>query len=1313
MDESPATERAPLALGGEGGGGGESDVPCVVNRETPVELCGLHDLVRCFDSIGLKDDDCETPSSSQLSKEMKIAFLKCVKQDFQNEGFHDIQCSELFYGCEILREDENKEILGHCIWANDKSGRKMIVYYTVPHPRSRVGTLGYQWDVNKFLDRLVVSNTGMRTVIDMLKNEERDFKNMDSDLRDTMKGIKAPAGVIEEGFKIKCAFLDTGHPFSGILNDVSKKIEQIFTALHTKYAPFPKEDKNRAEFIRYAYRVCCYALNRLNDLNGRLTREGGRNLRSLDYFNVKRFSVHGRKTIHSVSKQSSFQLGEDLKKLFDDIDSEVYNIFRLLRDSVLFLTAGKVLEVVETDREIRSRNRKLKRRSSDKELDESEDDDEDELDFWSLDSLKDQSEDDSELLNASLISQLPLFLRAMSSDVMKHIRTKALKDFKQGRCIPETEARIFLVLTKIIKAIHFKALDVDRSIVAYRFIPDFLLSLTPDTSSLKDFRSHLEVLCIRFPHCVWTPPVAAEGSFRTADDNFNDFSDSMSQVVPVQIPPLPELISASLKILSILNVKCESKDTIVTAMQLVNDGALRTKLASKTKAARKRTVGGEGAKICQGTEQSSLWAGNIEAGTDEAVESKKKHRSGSSSGTRDGEDVPGATPGVGFGSRIVAEVNAENVLDPFDGVRNRRGTERLSVTDKGGRRLLKPQSGFEITELLNLREKLAAGNSGKSGSSVSIANTGSIDPCTGDHCTDDPCPVEFLCPDPREYIMRCDGIPKEEKIRAKFSSCTLLEFTTLSAEKHSFGVCPEKCFALVFFEDGDSMATYVDVDLIFRKPSPGLSKKEVGVVMIDGDLYVYNVSRAATRRTKSFSTNTLEHAAGTSGPTGRVEGRKFNYVTNVTDDLASEVRITGKTRAAGSSSEHISEEEHPEWSPSYHTEQCLSRASVDILDGEVKVQNPLNCGAIIFGKLKDGDFVTVNAAALYRSHCTRMVAPTQRRAAMAVESQAGNDVGGDENDGDYAPDGDASVGSSAPQQLCQPMTVTTTETVTHANAPFESFDEMKAVAVKHGWTILNPVRRFCFVFNPKSQTVLMAPTQDLPPSGLKCVRRFLSMMDPEDRTIFGPVYLQFQGVDIEDLMERRISHISKRMFQAQDFKVFQIQARSDGLNYFVQTTEFLDTYLGTMIPGFSAYDSTWVSLFQLCPCDSAVLDPLEHISAQCCFRLADNDPLNDLTTLSQRMQAHQRAPCVITNVNACYIPCPGCRCLFLDLSAKSFNIFLVCKDDPCQKDVSRDGLYVFAATKVKGTEFQWENIESSYGSRRRSRRDKDFSRDSD
>ena len=185
-----------------------------------------------------------------------------------------------------------------------------------------MGTLGYEWDINIFLDKL----PSVHMVINLLREDKRILKNMDSELISTMTSIKTPPGVTEKGFKIKCAVSDTGHPFSRILNDVSKKIEQMFTSLHSQHAPVPKESVKGTEFIRYIYLVCCYAFNRLNELNDRLTREGGRNIRSLDYFNVERFSVHARQTIKSVSNFSS-QLGQDIKKLLNDIDSRSTNYF--------------------------------------------------------------------------------------------------------------------------------------------------------------------------------------------------------------------------------------------------------------------------------------------------------------------------------------------------------------------------------------------------------------------------------------------------------------------------------------------------------------------------------------------------------------------------------------------------------------------------------------------------------------------------------------------------------------------------------------------------------------------------------------------------------------------------------------------------------------------------------------------------------------------------------------------------------------------------------------------------------------------------
>ena len=221
------------------------------------------------------------------------------------------------------------------------------------------------------------------------------------------------------------------------------------------------------------------------------------------------------------------------------------------------------------------------------------------------------------------------------------------------------------------------------------------------------------------------------------------------------------------------------------------------------------------------------------------------------------------------------------------------------------------------------------------------------------------------------------------------------------------------------------------------------------------------------------------------------------------------------------------------------------------------------------------------------------------------------------------------------------------------------------------------------------------------------------MMDPTHRTIYGPVYLQFQGSEYENLMDRRISAVCNRSFQAGEFKVFQTQTSVDGDTVLIQTTEFLDTYLVNLIPDFDAYSCRFVSLFQLCPCGGNSVDPMEHVSADCRLRLMNNDPINDSSLLSERMQLHQRPPCVITDVNACYIPCPGCRCLFNDLACKDFNVFLICKDDTCQTLVARDGVYVFAATRVRGTEYQWQTIASSYGSRRRTRKDKDSSHDSD
>lgn len=1314
MDESPAAGGAQAAHD-SGGGGGRAETQCVVNRAGPLETCNLHNLVRCTNTIVSNIIQPE----SQLGGGMKAAFLDCVRQEFTSEGFLDIECTDLFLGWSCTRkfgDIVDTVVMGYCIMAKDMGGNIMVVYYTVPTSTSRVGTLGYTLDASKFFDMLILSDKIKVDIVNAARVRATPEKNLDQALVESMKAIQTPKavpncpGLFQNGFQAKCVVPDSGHPYSLVIHTVAGRIVNLFTTLHRAHVcgNLDDRDTDSRDFIRYVFRVCHFACNRLDALNSKLTLEGGRNIRSLEYFNIRRFSNHSKREIPRLVSSAKPAISQCIQDFIKQVDRLVYSIFHQSRGCLLFLTAGKAL-TVETEREIRSKGRQSRRRMEDDDTDDGdEDEDEDETDpliFKSLedipesrkhgartsyDDIDDPEECDAQMFNSHLIAQLPQFFNVMSSEITSFTRTRVLEMFNSGTRVQDDEAQNLLLLAETVKTIHVKTLAVKDRILAYTFIPDFLYQIISAGQScrqhLDPFRKHLEVVQACFPNCVWTSPVVREGSVMTIMDRLDLFRNYLSGVTQVHLPPVSEQISACQKILSFFGVSCDPAYTVVTAVRLINEGRLGTRGKSKQGAVRRVSKAGPNA-LQQGQETAVRDFTQAEgADATESTQFASTHRRSNASG---GDEATGEASERGAGSRTRSEVDTSNVINSGRTIRSRGTTKRFSYAQNDGTMLKRPKAGFENPELVDLRKVLcespgASASRNRGTASVPVNALPS---------------VEFLCPDHRDVIPS----NTEQKFVVPFVLCIVVAF----AKSPFF---PDRELALIHYKEGASIKTIVDVLLLLHAQS-NAGKRQVGVRIIDGDTYVYNVNVVRSRRPRPSSsvvaTDRVSERQESDGPS-------FNFVSAAPTETELEGLRPPRT-ALGIS---------PESTAGSTATEALD-ASVMITDRGVAsrlsgvnriglgqeeattIENPLHCGKIYFAKHdRSGQLVCITSERLYTLYSTDTAPKTRRRTVQALNRQSvfSDEIDQDDenDDADYSPsiDMDSFADSGGVAPVCQPMA--TSRVLEHANVPWESFEGMKLAAERNGWTMLNPVGSFIIIYNPADRTVAVIPTNNLTKAGKICVYAFLNKIDPEFRTIYGPFYLQFQDFSIiNDLLIRPIMLIISNVFNAEAFKVFTTQKREDGKIYLVESNEFLDTYLETVLPDYHPDSSKFVSLFQLCPYNFSTGDPMIHENLNCCFRL-DASAGIDTTLLSERMYRHQRAPRVITNANVCYMPCPGCQCLFHDIAERNFCVSLLGRDDPRLDRVVRKGQCVYAVEKA-GNEYKWFTIESSHGSRKKRR----------
>lgn len=1311
MDESSAARASAQAAQDSGGGGGGAEAPCVVNRAGPLEACRLHNLVRCAN----KTVGGVTGQESQLGLEMKAAFFDCVRKEFASEGFYDIKFTNMFLGWSCQRDfghGAESVVMGYCIMAKDMGGSIMVVYYTTPTAASRVGTLGYTLDAIKFFDMLTSTDKKKQEVVEIAKEMASPNRNVDQELCESMKAIQPPKasvnspGLFQQGFQAKFSVPNSGHPYSLVINTVANRIAELFKTLHSVHVKqdLDKSNSNSRDFIRYMYRVCHYACGHLDKLNTKLTHEGGGNVRSLEYFNLRRFSNYSKWEYTSLVSDVSTVVCASIQGFISKVDRSIYSIFHQSRGCPLFLTAGKLL-TVETEREIRARRRRGRRmHNDDTEEDEDDNDETGSLIFRSLGDIPAKrrpasstsnktrdllDDDDSELFNSMLVSQVPKFFSVMSTEITDFISDRVLHMFNQGACVEEAEAQQLLLLAQTVKNIHLKVQIVKDRILVYTFIPDFLDQIIPSGPSgrarFDPFRKHLEVVRTRFPGCVWSPPVTSDGSHLTIREKLDLFVCYLSEVTQVQIPPVSEQISACQKILKFLGESCLPEHTVVTAIRLVNEGRLGAARSKGKTAAGKRTPRAD-PSISSG--QSTMAGGDVQSECAEATESRRSGDSRRRSNVSGGNEVGGEAEQA-VGSRTRAEVDVGNMIGTDRSTRARRTTERFSTAKGGGTMMKRPEEGFEIPELVQLREAM---QERQRRSAIRDRSAAPVDPL----------PVfKFLCPDHRD--MSCTET--EQKFIVPFVECTVIEFM----DSLDF---PERKFAFIHYTEGEPISTIVEVQLLLCAPS-NAGRRQVGVRQIDGDTYVYNVNVVRPRRQKN-QPPTVEP----DGTPGRQESApssvNFESAPPVgieTDGLqpprpsrglVSDSTARAATRGAAGASAGASGR-----GASSH----LSMAHWTRMGGGVEViENPLHCGRIMFAKhVNGGELARISSERLY-THYRPDTVDRARRCAVAGSGGFGSQsiysdgvsLHEDHDDDEYTPPDDSGMASeSGAAALITPLALNP-RSVEHANAPWVSFDEMKQTAESNGWTMLNPVSSFVIIYDPDERVVAVVPSHNLSKAGKCCVYAFLNRMNSEFRTIYGPFYLQFQDTsNLDDLSERSIYMIINNVFRADAFKVFTTQKRGDGKTYLVETNDFLDMYLETVLSNYDPYRVKFVSLFQLCPYNTSTGDPMVHRSPHCCFKLDESSQI-DTTRLVERMNRHQRAAGVITNANVCYVPGPGCQCLFHDIAERDFCVSLLGRDDSRLDRVARKGFCVYAVEKV-GDDYKWFTIESSFGSRKKQR----------